>query len=167
MRTLSIYLVRHGVAAERGPEWPDDTKRPLVPRGITRIRKEAVALQALGITFDTILTSSLTRAEQTADALAAGLSPRPPVRAIASLAPGGSHAAFLRDLEKHAERSHVACVGHEPDLGQLAARLIGARRPLEFKKGAICRIDLDGLPPSGPGHLRWFVTPRMLRAVAG
>ena len=52
------------------------------------------------------------------------------------------------------------------DLGQLAARLIGARRPLEFKKGGICRIDLDGLPINGPGHLRWFVTPRMLRRAA-
>ena len=50
-------------------------------------------------------------------------------------------------------------MGHEPDLGQLAARLIGAKAPVEFKKGAICRIDLDGLPLSGPGHLRWFVTP--------
>jgi phosphohistidine phosphatase len=167
MRTLSLYLVRHGLAAERGTAWPDDTKRPLVPRGIARLRKEAAALEALAITFDTILTSPLTRAKQTADVLAAGLSPHPPVHVIASLAPGGSHAAFLADLEKHARRSHVACVGHEPDLGQLAARLIGAKRPIEFKKGAIGRIDLDGLPPSGPGHLRWLVTPRMLRAMAG
>jgi phosphohistidine phosphatase len=167
MRTLSIYLVRHGLAAERGAAWPDDTKRPLVPRGIARLRKEAVALKALGITFDTILTSPLTRAKQTADVLASGLSPHPPVHVIASLAPGGSHAAFLADLAKHTRRTHVACVGHEPDLGQLAARLVGAKSPIEFKKGAICRIDLDSLPLSGPGHLRWFVTPRMLRRVAG
>jgi phosphohistidine phosphatase len=167
MRTLSIYLVRHGLAAERGPAWPDDTKRPLVPRGVARLRKEAQALRALSVVFDTILTSPLTRAKGTADALAAGLSPHPPVHEIASLAPGGSYAAFLADLGRHARRSNVACVGHEPDLGQLAARLIGAKAPMEFKKGAICRIDVDGLPLSGPGHLRWFVTPRMLRRIAG
>ena len=58
----------------------------------------------------------------------------------------------------------MALVGHEPDLGHLAAKLIGLKRPLEFRKGAVCRIDVDGLPPGGPGQLRWFVPPRMLRA---
>jgi phosphohistidine phosphatase len=167
MRTLSLYLVRHGLAAERGAAWPADTKRPLVPRGIQRLRKEAAALKVLATTFDTILTSPLTRAKQTADVLAAGLSPHPPVHIIQSLAPGGSYAAFLADLDKHAKRSHIACVGHEPDLGQFAARLVGAKGAIEFKKGAICRIDLDSLPLSRPGHLRWFVTPRMLRQIAG
>jgi len=167
MRTLSLYLVRHGLAAERGAEWPDDGKRPLVPRGVARLRKEAAALKTLDVTFDVILTSPLTRAKQTADVLAAGVSPHPPVHAIQSLAPGGTHAAFLADLAKHTRRSHVACVGHEPDLGQLAARLIGAKGAIEFKKGAICRIDFDALPVSGPGHLRWFVTPRMLKGIAG
>jgi phosphohistidine phosphatase len=167
MRTLSIYLVRHGLVAERGEAWPDDTKRPLVPKGVARLRKEAQALRALSITFDAILTSPLTRARSTADTLAAGLSPHPPVHVIASLAPGGSYPAFLADLGRHARRSHVACVGHEPDLGQLAARLIGAKAPIEFKKGAICRIDVDAMPLNGPGHLRWFMTPRMLRLIAG
>jgi phosphohistidine phosphatase len=167
MRTLSLYLVRHGLAAERGAAWPDDTKRPLVPRGIQRLRKEAAALKVLATTFDTILTSPLTRAKQTADVLAAGLSPHPPVHIIQSLAPGGSYAAFLADLDKHAKRSHIACVGHEPDLGQFAARLVGVKGAIEFKKGAICRIDLDALPLSRPGHLRWLVTPRMLRHIAG
>ena len=35
--------------------------------------------------------------------------------------------------------------------------------PLEFKKGGICRIDFDMLPPKGGGMLRWFLTPKMLR----
>jgi phosphohistidine phosphatase len=167
MRTFSLYLVRHGLAGERGSRWPDDSKRPLVPRGVARLRKEATALRRLAISFDAILTSPLTRARQTADVLAAGLSPHPPVHVIDSLSPGASYATFLADLEQHARRAHVACVGHEPDLGQFAGRLIGAKAALEFKKGAICRIDLDALPPGGPGHLRWFVTPRMLRQIAG
>ena len=38
-----------------------------------------------------------------------------------------------------------------------------APKKIEFKKGAVCRIDVDRAMPSGPGTLRWFVTPRMLR----
>ena len=163
---FSVYLVRHGLAAERGDAWPDDSKRPLVQRGIVRLRQAAAALTRLDITFDVILTSPLTRARQTADLLAAGLAGRPPIHSIDSLSPGGSYAAFVDDLARHGRRSHIACVGHEPDLGQFAARLIGGRAPIEFKKGAICRIDVDALPLSGPGHLRWFVTPRMLRRIA-
>jgi phosphohistidine phosphatase SixA len=60
-------------------------------------------------------------------------------------------------------KARVALVGHEPNLGELAALLIGARNPLEFKKGGICRIDFDMLPPKGGGMLRWFLTPKMLR----
>ena len=163
---ISLYLVRHGVAAERGEAWPDDSKRPLVQRGVVRLRQAAAALTRLNVTFDVILTSPLTRARQTADLLASGLGGRPPIHTVDSLSPGGSYAAFLDDLARHGRRSHIACVGHEPDLGQFTARLIGARAPIEFKKGAICRIDVDTLPLSGPGHLRWFVTPRMLRRIA-
>ena len=59
-----------------------------------------------------------------------------------------------------------ALVGHEPDIGQLASKLLGMRRAIEFRKGAVCRIDVDGLPPGGPGRLAWFATPRMLRRMA-
>jgi len=160
---IELYLIRHGVAAERGDAWPDDAKRPLVQKGVARLRREADGLAALDVEFDVILSSPLTRARQTAELLAEALPGRPPVQIMESLSPGGTHTAFIEELAKHAKRSRLACVGHEPDLGQLAARLIGAKRPLEFKKGAICRIDLNGLPLSGPGYLRWFITPRMLR----
>jgi phosphohistidine phosphatase SixA len=54
-------------------------------------------------------------------------------------------------------------VGHEPAIGSLAARLIGSRHSLEFKKGAIARVDVSALPPTGAGSLHWFLTPRLLR----
>ena len=56
----------------------------------------------------------------------------------------------------------VAVVGHEPDLGRLAAHLIGARRAVPFKKGGVCRIDMDTLSSRG-GRLVWFAPPRVLR----
>ena len=77
--------------------------------------------------------------------------------------PGGGDAGTG---EASPRRASVALVGHEPNLGELAARLIGARRPLEFKKGGICRIDFESMPPKGVGHLRWFIGPRMLRKLS-
>ena len=57
-------------------------------------------------------------------------------------------------------------MGHEPDLGELAAKLLGARGTVEFKKGGIALIEVDGATPGGPGTLRWMLTPRALRALA-
>jgi phosphohistidine phosphatase SixA len=60
----------------------------------------------------------------------------------------------------------VALVGHEPDMGELAARLLEARGQLEFRKGAVCAIDVHSATPAGPGTLRWFLPPRVLRRLA-
>jgi phosphohistidine phosphatase len=160
-----LYLIRHGIAEERGDAWPDDAKRPLTEEGMSRMRKAARGLSRLGIAFDMVLTSPLVRARQTAEIVAGGLAPRPTLANLESLAPDAGYAALMADLEKHARKPRIALVGHEPDIGELAARLIGSRRSIEFKKGAICRIDLDEIPPSGPGQLRWFLPPKILLAL--
>jgi len=160
-----IYLIRHAIAAERGDAWPDDAKRPLTAEGMYRMEKAARGLARMEITFDLILSSPLVRARQTADAVAAELDPAPPVVNTDALAPGAGYADIIAALQKHARKPCIALVGHEPGIGELAARLIGSRHPIEFKKGAICRIDLDEIPPNGPGDLRWLLPPRFLRAV--
>ena len=160
-----LYLVRHGLAEERGDAWPDDTKRPLTADGMSRMRKAARGLARLGIGLDVVLTSPLVRARQTAEILAGALEPRPSLVTIDSLAPEGVYTTLLADLEKHARKTRIALVGHEPNIGELAARLIGSRHAIEFKKGAVCRIDLETLPPSGPGDLRWLMTAKMLREI--
>jgi phosphohistidine phosphatase len=163
--TFELYLIRHGVAAERGESYPDDTKRPLTNEGVQKLRKEAKALVALDIVFDVILTSPLVRTRQTAEIVAAAFRNQPPIVNMASLAPGSTHNAIIEELTKQHRRHRLALVVHEPGLGEFASRLAGMRRPLEFKKGAICRIDVAALPPTGPGQLRWFLTPRVLRKI--
>jgi phosphohistidine phosphatase len=158
-----LYLMRHGIAEERGDAWPDDSKRPLTAEGTSRLRKSARGLVRLGVAFDVILTSPLVRARQTADVVASVYDPRPHVVIAESLVPGGAYHALLTELEKQARRTRIALVGHEPGIGELAARLAGSRHALEFKKGALCRIDVEVLPPAGPGTLRWLLTPRIMR----
>lgn len=163
MATLELYLIRHGLAAERGDDYPDDSKRPLTSEGIASLRKEAKALDALDIGFDHIITSPLVRARQTADVFAEHLKTKPGISNSDALTPAGSAASVIQEIVKHARKGRLALVGHEPNMGELAGRLLGARGAIAFKKGAICRIDFDVLPPKGLGELRWFVTPKMLR----
>ena len=165
MPLLELYLIRHGLAAERGDEYPDDSKRPLTSDGIAALRKEVKALDVLGEAFDHIITSPLVRAKQTADVFVQHLDSKPSVSMSDALAPAGSPAGVVQEIAKHAKKRRIALVGHEPNLGELAARLIGSRTPLAFKKGGICRIDFEVLPPKGVGQLRWFATPKMLRKI--
>jgi len=163
MRPCELYLVRHAIAAERGDDWPDDTKRPLTANGVSRFREVVKGLLWFEVGVDEIYSSPLVRARQTADLLSAGLEGKPPVRTVDELAPGHDAARVLAELAKRVKRRRVAVVGHEPDLGELAAALIGAQRALPFRKGGICRIDVDRLGSSATGSLIWFLPPKILR----
>ena len=161
-----LYLVRHAIAAERGDEWPDDTKRPLTERGIARFRECVGGLAAFDAVIDEIFTSPLVRARQTAALIAEGMNDKPTLKVLEALAPGQGPAAVMAQLAKAARRRRIALVGHEPDLGELAAHLLAAGRPVEFRKGAVCRIDVEGLTSKRPGSLIWFAPPRVLRKLA-
>ena len=163
---IELYLVRHAVAAERGPKYPDDRLRPLTPAGAKQFAKSVAGLSEMDVVIDFVLTSPLVRARETATLLAAGLKPKPALVEIEALSPGGRHQAVIEAVKSHAKRHRrLALVGHEPDLGELAARLLGARGSVEFKKGAVCLIQVDGATPGGPGTLRWMLTPKALRAL--
>ena len=163
MPASEIYLVRHAIAAERGEEWPDDSKRPLTERGMGRFKEVVRGLRSLDVALDEVFTSPLVRARQTADLLAAGVDGKAIVKTLDALAPGHAPATVMAQLAKAARRPRLALVGHEPDLGELAAFLIGAQRALPFRKGGVCRIDVGGLAGKRAGSLVWFAPPRILR----
>lgn len=164
-RTRTVYLVRHAIAAERGEKYPDDTVRPLTRDGANRMRKGAGGFATLNPGVEAILTSPLVRARRTAEILATVLGPDIPIELCDELSPGQPPSDVSRALAAYASRHVVALVGHEPDLGELAAWLIGAREPIPLKKGAIARIDVSAFPPGRTGRLIWLATPKMLRAL--
>jgi phosphohistidine phosphatase len=161
-----LYLVRHAIAAERGPEWPDDTARPLTPEGIRRFRRTVTGLARAGVVLDEIFTSPFVRAVQTARLLSTGLEGRVAVSALPALASGHTPEDVLEQARGLATAERIALVGHEPDLGVLAAHLLGAARAPAFKKGAVCRIDVERLAAGTRGTLVWFAPPRLLRGLA-
>lgn len=165
--TIELYLVRHAIAAERGPNYPDDRERPLTSEGIARFKLAVEGLKDLDVAPDLVLTSPLVRAAHTADLLVSGVSSKPRTETLEALAPGARLPAVLEALLKYSKRyRRIVLVGHEPGMGELATKLLQARGEIEFKKGAVCCIELDGAMPTGPGILRWHLPPRALRKIA-
>lgn len=161
---VTLLLVRHAIAEPRGEAWPDDAVRPLSKKGEERMRDIAARLMVLDETATVILSSPLMRAVATARILAAVWTPAPAVEILGPLGPGHAPATLAGALKAFDGIARVALVGHEPDLGQFAAWLTGARHPLPFKKGGVARIDVASLKGLRDGQLSWFATPKILRA---
>ena len=164
-----LCIMRHGIAVDRGSAgFSDDTKRPLTPEGRKKMKELMAGLVRLGFDVDWIVSSPLVRAAETADIVADELGSRVPLDFCDALRPGGSPEGLIAFLAKHADRKRTLVVGHEPDLSELAARLIGAGRHanLAFKKGGCCLITFQEFPPGSPGQLVWWLTPKLMRKMA-
>jgi phosphohistidine phosphatase len=160
---MRVVLFRHGPAGHADSErWPDDSLRPLTSRGIERTRFAARGIAHLEPSLSVVFSSPFLRALATAQLLADTLG-EPQFETLEALGAGGPSRPVLAALEKLQPDLVVALVGHEPDLGILAARLIGASSPLALKKSGACCIEFDAAPAIGQGTLRWFVPPRLLR----
>ena len=165
---MNLYLMRHRIAVERNdPSAVDDDGRPLSPKGEKRTRKIAKGIQRLDIPFDVLLTSPLARARQTVDIVAAALGAETRVEELDSLKPNSDFEQLIADLTRFQERKHILLVSHEPFLSEVLSSLEvgqgGSHLHVEFKKGALCRTEIDSLSPPHPATLHWFLTPKQLR----
>lgn len=167
---MNLYLLRHGIAGAAEPT-ESDGERPLTPKGIKRMRRAARGLRRLGISFDAILTSPLVRARQTADIVANALGLEAQLEEIPELSPASSVDRLISSLTRFQKREHVLLVGHNPLLPDAASVLIAGKKEnsfqIDLKKGGLCRIEIEGLPPDTPGTLHWFLTPKQLRRLGG
>jgi phosphohistidine phosphatase len=168
---MRIYLLRHAIAEPRDPSrYPADFDRPLTREGRRKMGVAARGLRAADAVFDVVLTSPLARARQTAKIVVPALRPRPPLRALRPLSPGGGAGGVFAALASLPADASILLVGHEPDLSRLAGAMILEPRAdlsLDFKKGGICRVDFEGVARPGTGRLVFHLTPKILRRLAG
>ena len=170
---MNVYLMRHGIALPAGdPSVDADAERSLSPKGIKRTRKIAKGMRRLGLSFNALLASPLARARQTADLVGAALGAEALIEEISELSPESTVEHLLLGLARYQDRGDLLLVGHEPLLSNTVSHLLAGKSArnalnLEFKKGGLCRIEIDALSPPGPGKLHWFLTPKQLRSIAG
>ena len=160
LESPELLLLRHGIAEERGADRPD-ADRALTTYGQRRTLAVVRRLVALNLHFDRLLTSPFTRAWQTAElAVAAGLAPA--MYLADQLAPGADPYPLLRWPERS---GRLALVGHEPDLSDLAAAVIGAPAgSLVLKKAGAVLLQIQASGPRPHGRLRLLMGPGQLLA---
>jgi phosphohistidine phosphatase len=167
MAEVELILLRHGLAQPHGSV--EDRQRALTPEGRLRTRRVCQRARQFGLQAPLLITSHLVRAYQTAEvAVEEGLAPS--LTSSEALAPGGDPWPLLQDWWTRTAAggsTRLILVGHEPDLGHLACRLIGAPAgALAFKKAGIALLawPRGTAPPSStnPAQLRLLLTPKVL-----
>lgn len=163
---MKLYLLRHALAVDHGTPGVSEDERPLTPEGAVKMRAAAAGMKRLGLEFDAVLTSPLLRARQTADIVASVYGGRILLKEISALKPGEPAPKLWSALKPYARMPRVLLVGHEPSLSELVSTvLIGRPRALsvDFKKGGLCFLEIDGIPPKSSGLLHWLMTNKQLR----
>ncbi|MEB3257266.1 MAG: histidine phosphatase family protein [Cyanobacteriota bacterium] len=172
MVEVELLLLRHGIAEPRGSGL-EDGARALTDEGRRRTRLICRRAGALGLTAPVLVSSPLLRASQTAElAVEAGLAPS--FSCHDGLSPGADPLPLLQQLGSQAQMDSSRrwiLVGHEPDLGDLACRLLGAPPGgVALKKAGLAMLRWHQiLSPSAPipsdsAQLVLLLTPRILMA---
>jgi phosphohistidine phosphatase SixA len=128
-----VFLVRH---AHSDPGEPDET-RVLSERGKAEAHALAERLARHSTPPRLVLTSPLTRAEETAAAIAKATGAE--LRVEARLSPGAT-AETLRDAVRD-ESGPLAAVGHQPDCSEIARALTGGDPG--FRPAGVVEIELE------------------------
>ncbi len=161
---MKVYLIRHGIAAERGT-YTDDEQRPLTEIGEIKTTQVAQRLLSIGIKFDSILTSPLVRAYQTANILQKiGLSSH--IEHYEPLKPDGDLQQWIewqQQWYRDNKKGSLALVGHQPDLSNWAEMLTwgSVKDKLTLKKAGIIGLEIsDSGTPIARSNLFLLTSPK-------
>lgn len=164
---ITLLLIRHALADERGPKYPDDSLRPLVDKGHQQAAALAETLSALTINLDRLFTSPYRRALETAEPIVSCVASGrlEPLEALAD----DDYSQLLAKLEAQLEGGEetIALVGHEPYLSELASLLLAGDPQAvktDFKKAAL--MALTGPLAVGQMSLAMMLPPRVSRRLA-
>ncbi|MCE9620671.1 MAG: histidine phosphatase family protein [Planctomycetes bacterium] len=159
---MQLIVVRHARAKERDDKrFPDDTLRPLSGSGHREFAKFARRLPRWQAAPSLVLASRWSRAWETARILQEEARWPAPQRCTELETEGGFAAveALLRLIRMSRTADRVALVGHEPSLGDLITRLLGAsERAVALDKGAVALLELSDDEPVR-AELRALVSP--------
>lgn len=156
---MILYMMRHAEAVEAREDLKDEW-RYLTGKGRTRAAETAAAVVRLGPKPRLTLTSPLTRAVQTAEIAARTACRRNRVVATELLLPGGDIAALISCIYENSKAGRVMLVGHEPQLGALAAALLSRNEgEISLQKGACLALELDRGNKGDHVEFLWYQAP--------
>ena len=158
---MRLYLLRHGIA-ENGRAGSPDSERALTAEGRRKLKDVLGVAKTAGVAPDLIVTSPYKRALQTAEVAAQIFGCQAELVKSDALVPEAAPVDVWTEVRAYRDKNHVLLVSHEPLIGNLLGYLLGVPAlHVDFKKGALARVDVDAFGPHPRGVLRWFLPPKL------
>ncbi|HEY7304160.1 MAG TPA: phosphohistidine phosphatase SixA [Bryobacteraceae bacterium] len=158
---MQVYLLRHGIS-EEARAGLSDADRALTPDGRRKLRQTLHAAIQADVKPSLILSSPLKRAVQTAEIAKEVFGCKSDILRTNALLPGAAAGQVWDEIRVHKDETAVVLVGHNPLFDRLAGYLLGQPElQVDFKKGAILRLDMEGFPVRPKGILRWYLTSKL------
>ena len=143
---MNLYLLRHGSAGQRKLDPLVDHKRPLDKEGKQQCILLGRALNAMKIQFDSVISSPLKRALQTATLVGTETGYEKKIQLSQAMTPEGTWSDFQGLLDSVMDQEEVLLVGHNPNLPIYLNRLLSpsATSPIaRVRKGAIAALTVQ------------------------
>ena len=162
---MELYLVRHGIADDDSPTGKD-ADRPLTTEGRRKLQDTLRVVADSGVQLGSIVSSPYVRARQTAEIAKNVLGFRDEVLLSNALRPESDPQDIWQEIRTvYRGADCVLFASHEPLMSRCTGYLLGAPELLiDFKKGAIVRIDIEQFGIQPRGTLRWMLVPKLARA---
>lgn len=161
---MEIYILRHGIAEDPRPGLRD-SDRALTGEGKKKLREVLEFAREAGVKPELLLTSPFRRARETAEIAHEILAPQALVAPCNSIIPGGEMGHAWTDIRTHKDAEAILLATHEPFAGLFTAYLLNVPvLPIDVKKGAMIRVDVEAFGPQPHGVLKWMLTPRLAGA---
>ena len=158
---MHLYLLRHGIA-EDARAGESDATRALTSDGRRKLRQVLKAVAEAKVKPTLLWSSELKRAIQTAEIAKAVLGYQGEILRTKALAPTADVEQVWEEIRVHRDETSLMLAGHNPQFDQLAPYLLGAPQlAVDFKKGAIMRIDIENFGARPTGALCWYLTAKL------
>ena len=155
---MTIYLMRHGQAGRA----TSDSERELTEEGTRATAVVAERARRAGMAPAAVLSSTYTRAVQTAEIAARALGFKGRIERTAALLPDCPPFDAWDDICARHPEGDLLVVAHEPLLSALAALLLDSPSlQVQMTPAAMVAIEIERLAPQPSGVLRWMLTPQL------
>ena len=157
---MDLYILRHGIAESGGAR--PDAERALTDEGREKLHRVLERAAQAGVSASLILSSPLKRAIQTAEIAGELLGYKDKIAYTDALLPEAEPADLWRELRARRSERAILIAGHEPMLSAATSFLLGASDlRVDFKKGALVHLEIDGFGAHPQGILKWMLTAKL------
>jgi phosphohistidine phosphatase len=162
---MELYLLRHGIADDDSPTGKD-ADRPLTEEGRRKLRDTIKTLAAASVKLGSIVSSPYVRAKESAEIAKEILGFKDDLLMSNALTPEADPQDLWQEIRSVYRGSDcVMFASHEPFMSRCTAYLLGTPALLvDFKKGAVVRIDIDQFGIQPRGVLKWMLVPKLARS---